>query len=76
MSINFSRKVSQMRLWLLHQSESLSWKKKIQHMSDEQIIATYTNMRDDVYICQSCGTIVAAYLKECPECGGIEDENI
>jgi len=71
-----------MRLWLLHQSESpswkeeISWKKKIQHMSDEQIIATYTNMRDDVYICQSCGTIVAAYLKECPECGGIEDENI
>lgn len=28
------------------------------------------------YICQTCGTMVAAHLKECPECGGIKDENI
>lgn len=31
---------------------------------------------EDVYICQSCGTIVSGYLKECPECGGTKNEDI
>ena len=34
-------------------------------------------IKDEVVcICPTCGTAMTSFLKECPECGGIRDENI